>query len=126
MLSIHCETVLIHSKEFFGSFVFFECKLANLRTCKLFKLANLQTCKLSDSQFNRSHFRVTSVDHTCESHLLVALVSCAYLNHTFESHFSIALSITLCTKLTLRACERMQVPFNVWVYLSVRFKPQEK
>ena len=29
-------------------------------------------------------------------------------------------------KLTLQACERTQVPFNIWAYLSVRFKPQEK
>ena len=53
-------------------------------------------------------------------------MSRAYLNRTFESRFPIALSIALRAKLTLRACERAQVPFNVWAYLSVRFKPQEK
>ena len=48
------------------------------------------------------------------------------MNRTFESRFSIALLIMLRTKLTLWACERAQVPFDIWVYLSVQFKPQEK
>ena len=56
---------------------------------------------------------------------LIALVSRAYLNRTFESRFPIALSITPRAKLTLWACERMQVRFNVWAYLSVQFKLQE-
>ena len=155
MLSIHCQTVLIRSKEFLDFLCFLS---ANLRSCELssfFKLTNLQTCKLANfwihdsidrtceshlsialvSRTCRSHLSVAPVDRTCQSHLLTALVSHAYLialvsraysNRTFESRFPIMLSIALRAKLILRACECTQVPINVWAYLSVRFKPQEK
>ena len=127
-------------KRVFGFFCVFlaqTCELANFRV-----FSNLQTCKLANFWIHdsidrtcESHLSIALVSRTCESHLLIAfvsrayliaLVSRAYLNRTFESRFPIALSIARSAKLTLRACERAQVPFNVWAYLSVRFKPQEK
>ena len=129
MLSIHCQTVLIHSKEFFGCFVFFEHKLVNSRALQTCKLANFQTHDSIDCTCE-SCLLIALVsraylNRTCESHLLITLVS-PYLNRTFESCFSIVFLVALCMKLTLLACERTQVLFNVWAYLSGRFKPQEK
>ena len=52
------------------------------------------------------------------------------MNRTFESPFLLCsfyrVLIVLRVKLTPRACEHVQVPFNVWVYLSVQYKFQEK
>ena len=43
----------------------------------------------------------------------------------FNRTIAITISIALHVKLTLWACENMQVPFNVWAYISAQFKPQE-
>ena len=66
------------------------------------------------------------VDHTFELHFRITFFDCVFQLHYFDRTISIAFSIMLHVKLTLQACECMQVPFNIWAYLSVQFKPQEK